>query len=66
MKKPIDTPKAMTVNEFVSAFRIGRTTLYRHIGAGLIRTIHIGKRRLVPASEIERLEREGAALRKSA
>jgi excisionase family DNA binding protein len=48
------------VNDFCSAYGISRSTLYVLIKGGRIRTIKIGRRRLIPEDEGERIMREGA------
>jgi excisionase family DNA binding protein len=58
MQKPQSTilrPIAYRVNDFCAVFGIGRTTLYEMIKTGTVRTILVGGRRLVPATEAERL-----------
>jgi excisionase family DNA binding protein len=42
-------------NEVSAAYGISRSTIYNLIAANKLRTIKIGKRRLVPISEAERL-----------
>jgi excisionase family DNA binding protein len=55
-----DKPKKnYTVDEFCSEFRISRDTFYRHVNAEKIKTIPIGRRRLVPATEVERITEHG-------
>lgn len=49
------TPLLCTVEEAAEMLSIGRTKTYRLIAAGQIRTIRIGRRRLVPISELEAL-----------
>lgn len=55
--KPKDGPKplAYQVNPFCEMLGIGRTTFYNLVKAGELRTVMIGGRRVVPASEAERL-----------
>lgn len=50
-----DEPLAYRVNEFCRKIGIGRSSLYGLIKDGKIRTVIIAGRRLVPASEAERL-----------
>jgi excisionase family DNA binding protein len=40
---------------------VGRTTIYAAIGAGLLRSVKVGRRRLVPASAIAELVDERTA-----
>ena len=51
---------AMRVDEFARAVRVSRTVIYQLISAGKLRSIMIGGRRVIPASEAHRLLREGA------
>ena len=44
--------------EFGATFLIGRTKAYELANAGVIKTIRIGRRRLVPAAELERFAAE--------
>jgi excisionase family DNA binding protein len=55
--KPKDSPKplAYQVNPFCEMLGIGRTTFYNLVKAGQLRTVMIGGRRVVPASEADRL-----------
>jgi hypothetical protein len=53
---------AWTLNEFCAAFRISRSALYAMINDGTLRTVIIGGRRLVPASEGERLLQNGTGM----
>jgi len=45
----------LTVEEAAERLKVSKTLLYRAIGDGEIRSIRIGKRRLIPSSEITRL-----------
>jgi excisionase family DNA binding protein len=51
----------LSINEACARLRCGRTTLYKLIAAGLLRTVKIGSKTLVPLAEIERIERDGAS-----
>jgi excisionase family DNA binding protein len=53
-------PVAYRVNRFCDAMGLGRTKFYALVRQGKIRTVRIGGCRVVPASEVERLLREGA------
>jgi excisionase family DNA binding protein len=46
---------AVVVEEAVKFSGIGRTTLYGMIANGEIRTVKIGKRRLIPRAELRRV-----------
>jgi excisionase family DNA binding protein len=48
------------VNDFCAVTGIGRTSLYELIRDGKIKTVRIAGRRIIPASEAERLLKEGA------
>jgi excisionase family DNA binding protein len=39
----MDFPELMTVADFLAQFRIGRTTFYREINAGRLRTVKVGR-----------------------
>ncbi len=52
---------ALHVDRFCEVFGISRATFWKYVSAGLIRTISIGKRRLVPGDEALRIQREGIA-----
>jgi excisionase family DNA binding protein len=47
--------RAYRINEVVAAYRISRSTIYKLISAGTLRTIKIGGRRLVPRDALEAL-----------
>lgn len=49
------TKLAYSIVEFAAALGISRPTVYSMIHEGQIRTVLIGRRRLIPASEIERV-----------
>ena len=53
-------PLSYTINGACNAIGIGRTKLYFLIGQGLIDTIRIGGRTLIPASSLRRLIGEAA------
>lgn len=53
--------RAFGLGEFALMFSISRDTAKRLASAGTLRTIKVGGRRLVPVSEIERIERDGLA-----
>jgi len=50
---------AYRITSFCKCIGIGRTKFYQLVREGKVRTIVIGRRRLVPAHEAERLVREG-------
>lgn len=58
-RRPMPSPLAYSVNEATQALPVSRSTLFAMIAAGKIRTVTIGRRRLIPASELARLADEG-------
>jgi excisionase family DNA binding protein len=56
---PTTSRRAFKVDAFCDAYGPSRSTLYKLIREGKIRTIKIGGTRLIPASEGERLITEG-------
>lgn len=54
MSEDTTTPILLKVPEAAAALRVGRTTLFALLRSGALRSISIGKRRLIAASEIER------------
>ena len=51
--------RAFTLAEMANMFGISKDSFKRADKRGLLRTICVGGRRLVPLSEIERIEKEG-------
>lgn len=47
--------RALSIAETCEALSISRATLHRQVREGAIRTVAIGRRRIVPADEINRL-----------
>jgi excisionase family DNA binding protein len=47
--------QAYRINEFCSAFGLGRTKVYELIGSGKLRTVLVGGRRLIPAEAAKAL-----------
>jgi predicted site-specific integrase-resolvase len=58
MKKEIRR-RAYGLQEFADTFGISRESAKRFARMGLLKTITLGGRRLVPVTEIERIEKEG-------
>ncbi len=60
-KNPLDTlttpRRALTVAEFCESFRICRSTAYNLMSRGELRTVKLGRRRLVPVDVAEALLR---------
>lgn len=50
----------LTLTEAVEELHLSRWTLRRWIEQGRLRAVRLGKRVLVPASEVDRLVREGS------
>jgi excisionase family DNA binding protein len=44
--------RLLSVDEAAAALGIGRSRLYDEIGAGRVRSVRVGRRRLVPSSAI--------------
>jgi predicted site-specific integrase-resolvase len=53
------TKRAFSFGEFADMFSISRDSAKRLWRSGALSTITVGGRRLIPASEIERIERQG-------
>jgi excisionase family DNA binding protein len=51
----------LTVDEAAEKLRVSRSLIYGQMRDGRLRGIKIGRRRLIPASEVERLIRGAAA-----
>jgi excisionase family DNA binding protein len=45
--------RAYTVNDFCAAWSLSRATFYRLVAAGKLKSIHVGRRVLIPAEAIE-------------
>jgi excisionase family DNA binding protein len=45
-------PRLLSVAEAADALGLSRALLYRELSAGRLRTVHIGRRRLVPEAAI--------------
>jgi excisionase family DNA binding protein len=53
---PIQAPKlALSIVEAGAALGVSRPTIYVMIQRGQLRTVLIGRRRLIPVSELERI-----------
>jgi hypothetical protein len=59
--KQIETPNraAWRIKEFCASFGISASTFWKYQAAGMIKTIRIGGRVLVPAAEAARIASEG-------
>jgi excisionase family DNA binding protein len=49
----------LSIDRAAALAGVGRTTIYAAIGAGRLRSIKVGRRRLVPASAIAELAEDG-------
>lgn len=54
-----ETRRAYGLSEFADMFGISRDSAKRAAKRGDLKTIRLGGRRLVPLTEIERIEKEG-------
>jgi excisionase family DNA binding protein len=52
---PTAPETVLTIEEVAERLKISKGLVYRAIGDGTLKSIRIGKRRLVPASEVQRL-----------
>ena len=59
--KEVGERRAEGLREFARCFSISYDSAWRLSKSGALKTIRIGGRALVPASEIERVSREGLA-----
>lgn len=51
---------ALTIEETCEALTISKPTFYELVGQGRLRTVMLGRRRVVPVSEVERLLADGS------
>lgn len=57
-KRELDQ-RAFGIRSVAEAFGLSHDSIKRLVLAGRIKSIHIGGRRLIPISEVDRLERDG-------
>ena len=50
--RPPDVERLLSIPEAADALGIGRTRLYAELEAGRLRSVHVGRRRLVPSSAV--------------
>ena len=55
----LGTRRAYHVNEAAAAFGLSRSTLYKLMSAGALRSVKIGRRRLIPIEAMDALLSEG-------
>jgi excisionase family DNA binding protein len=59
--EPADAPdRLLSVDEAAGALSIGRSLVYDLIGAGLLRSVMVGRRRLIPSGAIADYIRAGS------
>jgi excisionase family DNA binding protein len=51
--------RAYQINEAAAAYRLSRSTLYKLMAAGTLRSVKVGGRRLIPVEALEALIAEG-------
>lgn len=56
------TTSFVTIPQAVRDLKVSRPTITRWIAAGQIRTVKLGKRRMIPNDEFARILTEGVAL----
>jgi len=54
-----ETKRALRINEASALYGISRSTIYKIMAAGTLRTVKIGGRRLIPRDALEALIAEG-------
>ena len=54
-----DEKRALRINEAVTLYGISRSTIYKVMAEGTLRTVKIGGRRLIPRDALEALISEG-------
>jgi len=59
-KLPIE-PRSIGINDFCAAIGVSRSFAYGLINRNEIKTIHLGRRRLIPMTEVDRLISEAIA-----
>jgi excisionase family DNA binding protein len=47
--------RAYQINEAVATYRLSRSTIYKLMGAGALRSVKVGGRRLIPVEALEAL-----------
>ena len=58
MDTPIDRPEVLTVDEVIKTLRLGRTRVNELLWSGTLRSIKVGRRRLVRRRDLERFLEE--------
>jgi excisionase family DNA binding protein len=57
--------RAFGIRTVANAFEVSTDSVKRWVRDELVRSIRVGGRRLIPLSEVERIEREGIPRRKA-
>jgi excisionase family DNA binding protein len=55
----VEPEQLLSIDRAAALVGVGRTTIYAAIGAGRLRSIKVGRRRLVPASAVAELAESG-------
>lgn len=50
-----DQRRAYQINKAVAAYRLSRSTIYKLMNTGKLRSVKVGRRRLIPVESIEAL-----------
>ena len=59
--KPAGPPTLLTIEQACEALGISRNGIYSCFAKGVLRSVHAGRRRLVPASAVEAFIEQGGA-----
>jgi excisionase family DNA binding protein len=59
LKRDIEKPVWLSVEDALYATGIGRTKLYELLGKGTLKSISVGRKRLISLASIEALSGEG-------
>jgi len=57
--QPQPPPRLLTLEEAARELRLSTKTILRFEAKGLIKLVKLGRRKLCPRAELERLERDG-------
>lgn len=52
LKIPLPVPVAFPVKQGLQILNIGRTKFYEEVQAGRIKVVHVGRKTLIPATEM--------------
>jgi excisionase family DNA binding protein len=56
-RHPVDVERLLSIPEACEAIGIGRSRIYHELDSGRLRSIKVGRRRLVPASAVAEFAR---------